>query len=110
MLAYNYLSNGKHKAKINDSCSSCSEILFGVPEGSTLRPLLFTVFIRDMVCFMEGFEIAYYADNSNPFSVKLNPKSVFGERDFIFSFIYMASEKLYEDQYWQEPSFAICQL
>ena len=86
MLAYNYLSNGKHKAKINDSCSSCSEILFGVPEGSTLRPLLFTIFIRDMVCFMEGFEIAYYADNSNPFSVKLNPKSVVERERFHLQF------------------------
>ena len=40
-LIYNYLSNRKQRVKINDSYSSWSEILFGVPQGSILGPLLF---------------------------------------------------------------------
>ena len=40
-LIHNYLSHRKQKIKINSSYSSWEEILFGVPQSSTLGPLLF---------------------------------------------------------------------
>ena len=72
-LIHSYLSNRKQRVKINDTCSSWSEILFGVPQGSSLRPLLFNIFICDMFYFLEGFDIANYADDPTPLSF-LGPK------------------------------------
>ena len=79
VLIYNYLSNSKQRVKVNDSYSSWSEILIGIPQRSILGPLLFTIFICDMFYSMEDFEIANYADDSTPFSAKLNHKSIVEE-------------------------------
>ena len=40
---YSYLKRRKQRTKINSSHSSFVEILFGVPQGSILGPLLFNV-------------------------------------------------------------------
>ena len=88
VLIYNYLSNRKQRVKVNDSYSSWSEILFGVPQGSILGPLLFNIFICDMFYFMEDFEIANYADDSTPFSAKLNHKSVVEELEISSSVLF----------------------
>ena len=43
-LVHNYLSNRKQRTKINSTYSSLLEIIFGVPQGSILGPLLFNIF------------------------------------------------------------------
>ena len=59
-LIYSYLANRKQKTKINSSYSSWYEILFGVPQGSILGPLLFNIFLcqKDFVS---------YADDNTPY-------------------------------------------
>ena len=44
-LINSYLSKRRQRIKINDVYSSWSEILFGVPHGSILGPLLFHIFL-----------------------------------------------------------------
>ena len=75
-LIHSYLSNRKQRVKINDTYSFWSEILFGVPQGSILGPLLFNIFICDMFSFLEGFDIANYADDSTPHCAGKSAESV----------------------------------
>ena len=43
-----YLSQGKQRAKVNNSYSSYIKIDFGVPQGSIFGPLLINIYICDM--------------------------------------------------------------
>ena len=42
-----YLTNRCQRTKVNTNCSSWSELLIRVPQGSVLGPLLFNIYIND---------------------------------------------------------------
>ena len=71
-MLQSYLSNRKQRTKINDAYSKYCEILFGVPQGSILRPLLFNIYICDMFSDIDDCDIASYADDNTPYASSIN--------------------------------------
>ena len=75
-LMYSYLSNRKQRTKINESYSSCEEILYGVSQGSILGPLLFNIFMCDLFLIVNDTDFANYADDNTPFIFGNDPIEV----------------------------------
>ena len=59
------LSNRRQRTKNNYAYSKYCEILFGVPQGSILGPLLFNIHICDMF-YINDSDIASYGDDNAP--------------------------------------------
>ena len=55
-----YLSNRKQKIKIGDSLSESVILPFGVPQGSVLGPLLFTLYTSPLSQVISKFNVTHY--------------------------------------------------
>ena len=64
-----YLSHRKLKIKINNAFSNWTNILHGIPQGSILSPLIFTVFLYDLFLFKPNIDLVSYADDNTPFAM-----------------------------------------
>ena len=60
----NYLSNRTQSVRINDTISSSMKVQFGVPQGSTLGPILFNIYVSDMSKFINNCLLVQYADDT----------------------------------------------
>lgn len=89
-LLINYLTNRKQRCRANNYLSSYKGVSYGVLQGSTLGPLLFIIYMNDVVKFVDDIGVTLYADDTAFY---------FGNKDpaFINSTLTTAAEGF---QYW----------
>ena len=63
-LFHSYFSNRKQRVKIGSAKSGWMDILTEIPQGSIVGSLIFSIFINDLIMFMEKTGICSFADDN----------------------------------------------
>ena len=69
LFIYDYLTNRQHRVKIGNSLSSFLSINIGVPQGSILGPILFNIFLNDLLLSTREAELCNFADDNTLFAI-----------------------------------------
>ena len=71
-----YLQNRTQRVSVNNVLSDQRSILYGVPQGSILGPLLFLMFINDLPLYTDDVSTDMYADDTTLFDVNTSKEAI----------------------------------
>ena len=69
-LKQDYLPNRKQRTRINSPYNSWKEVLFGIPQGSVLGPLLFNILLCDLFFIVDDIDFSSYADDNTVYPIE----------------------------------------
>ena len=75
-LIHHYLSHIKQITRINNSYSEWIAVMFGVPQGSSLGPLLCNIFLADFFPIHSDIDIVNFAVDNTPYLSAKNVEDV----------------------------------
>ena len=78
-LIKSYLSDRKQNVNVLDEESSELDVIYGVPQGSVLGPLLFLLYINDINSSSKDGLFVLFADDTNIFVSDKSRKGVFNK-------------------------------
>ena len=78
-LINSFLTERRQRVESNAHFSSWVDIVFGVPQGSILEPLLFNIFLCDMFLSCKDVDFARYADDNTPYWIRKTLEEVISQ-------------------------------
>ena len=96
-LIKSYMTNRNQFVQFLDEKSNLAPIRYGVPQGSVLGPLLFLLYINDIVNATPCGDFVLYADDTNIFVAANSREGVYEKANEVLNYVYnyMLSNKLH---------------
>ena len=87
-LIKSYMTNRKQITKYDNVKSNTDDILYGVPQGSVLGPLLFLLYINDIINCTNKSEFVIFADDTNLFVAADSKLQVYSIANEVLKSVY----------------------